>query len=233
MLEQMRKIAVDRPIILGTLMVLIGLVFVISMGWWGFSSYRTGKPEIVARINGTPLYSAEFSRDYEIMKNNYQRLLNGTLGRKILTQLNFPGLVLRNMIYRQLWIDEGKKLGLIIPDAVVVEEVARIPFFQEGTPPVFSKNLYTQFLLQTHQSAGDFEKSIRADLLVQRVQVLVRAVQTPSSSLTPQDSASEDPVKSRMAMQEETVQSFQTQLENGASIHVDQDVFQKLSKSLL
>ncbi len=235
MLELIRKIAVERPKILGTLMVLIGLVFVISMGWWGFSSYRTGKPEIVARINGTPLYSAEFSRDYEIMKNNYQRLLNGALGRKILTQLNFPGLVLRNMIYRQLWIDEGKKLGLVIPDAVVVEEVARIPFFQEGTPPVFSKNLYTQFLLQTHQSARDFEKSIRADLLVQRVQVLVRAVQTPSASpaATPQEASLEDPVKNRMAMQEETVQSFQTQLENGASIHVDQDVFQKLSKSLL
>lgn len=232
MLELIRKIAVDRPKILGTLMVLIGLVFVISMGWWGFSSYRTGKPEVVARINGTPLYSAEFSRDYEIMKNNYQRLLNGKLGRKILSQLNFPGLVLRNMIYRQLWIDEGKKLGLVIPDAVVIEEVARIPFFQDGNPPAFSKNLYTQFLLQTHQSAGDFEKSIRADLLVQRVQVLVRAVQTPAPA-TPQEASLEDPVKNRLQVQEETVQSFQTQLENGASIHVDQNVFQKLSKSLL
>jgi hypothetical protein len=232
MLELIRKIAVDRPKILGTLMVLIGLVFVISMGWWGFSSYHTGKPEVVARINGTPLYSAEFSRDYEIMKNNYQRLLNGKLGRKILSQLNFPGLVLRNMIYRQLWIDEGKKLGLVIPDTIVIEEVARIPFFQDGNPPAFSKNLYTQFLLQTHQSAGDFEKSIRADLLVQRVQVLVRAVQTPAPA-TPQEASLEDPVKNRLQVQEETVQSFQTQLENGASIHVDQNVFQKLSKSLL
>ncbi|MHB8422019.1 MAG: SurA N-terminal domain-containing protein [Leptospirales bacterium] len=231
MLELIRRIAVERPKVLGALMIFVGAIFTISMGWWGFSAYQTSKPGVVARINGTPLYATEFSRDYEIMKNNYQRLLNGALGRKILSELNFPGLVLRNMIYRQLWIDEANHLHLVVPDAVVVQEVTRIPFFQEGNPPGFSKNLYTQFLLQTHQSAKEFEQSIRQDLLVQRVQVLVRATQTPASeSPNPQSDA---PIKQRLAIQEETVQSFQTQLENGASVHVDQKAFKKLSKSLL
>ncbi len=233
MLELIRKIAVERPKVLGALMIMIGGVFVISMGWWGFSAYKTGKPGVVARINGTPLYATEFSRDYEIMKNNYQRLLNGALGKKILSELNFPGLVLRNMIYRQLWLDEAHHLHLIVPDDVVIREVTKIPFFQEGTPPAFSKNLYTQFLLQTHQSAREFEQSIRQDLLVQRVQVLVRATQTPSAEPGNIANASDDPIKKRLALQEETVQSFQTQLENGASVHVDQEAFKKLSKSLL
>lgn len=233
MLELIRKIAVERPKVLGALMIMIGGVFVISMGWWGFSAYKTGKPGVVARINGTPLYATEFSRDYEIMKNNYQRLLNGALGKKILSELNFPGLVLRNMIYRQLWLDEAHHLRLIVPDDVVIREVAKIPFFQEGTPPAFSKNLYTQFLLQTHQSAKEFEQSIRQDLLVQRVQVLVRATQTPSAEPGNVANASDDPIKKRLSLQEETVQSFQTQLENGASVHVDQEAFKKLSKSLL
>ncbi len=233
MLELIRKVAVERPKILGALMILVGSVFVVSMGWWGFSAYKTGKPGVVARINGTPLYATEFSRDYQIMKNNYQRLLNGALGKKILTELNFPGLVLRNMIYRQLWIDEAHHLRLVVPDAVVIREVAKIPFFQEGNPPAFSKNLYTQFLLQTHQSATEFEQSIREDLLVQRVQVLVRATQTPSDESQATINASDDPVKRRLALQEETVQSFQTQLENGASVHVDQKAFKELSKSLL
>ena len=233
MLELIRRIAVERPKVLGALMIFVGAIFTISMGWWGFSAYQTNKPGVVARINGTPLYATEFSRDYEIMKNNYQRLLNGALGRKILSELNFPGLVLRNMIYRQLWIDEANRLHLVVPDAVVIQEVAKIPFFQEGNPPAFSKNLYTQFLLQTHQSAKDFEQSIRQDLLVQRVQVLVRATQTPATEAENNKSQTDAPIKQRLALQEETVQSFQTQLENGASVHVDQKAFKKISKSLL
>lgn len=233
MLELIRRIAVERPKVLGALMIFVGAIFTISMGWWGFSAYQTNKPGVVARINGTPLYATEFSRDYEIMKNNYQRLLNGALGRKILSELNFPGLVLRNMIYRQLWIDEANRLHLVVPDAVVIQEVAKIPFFQEGNPPAFSKNLYTQFLLQTHQSAKDFEQSIRQDLLVQRVQVLVRATQTPATEAENNTSRTDAPIKQRLALQEETVQSFQTQLENGASVHVDQKAFKKISKSLL
>lgn len=233
MLELIRRIAVERPKVLGALMIFVGAIFTISMGWWGFSAYQTNKPGVVARINGTPLYATEFSRDYEIMKNNYQRLLNGALGRKILSELNFPGLVLRNMIYRQLWIDEANRLHLVVPDAVVIQEVAKIPFFQEGNPPAFSKNLYTQFLLQTHQSAKDFEQSIRQDLLVQRVQVLVRATQTPATEAENNTSQTDAPIKQRLALQEETVQSFQTQLENGASVHVDQKAFKKISKSLL
>ncbi|EAY57836.1 MAG: protein of unknown function [Leptospirillum rubarum] len=238
MLEWIRKVAVERPKVLGTLMILVGAIFVVSMGWWGFSAYKSGKPGIVARINGTPLYATEFSRDYEIMKNNYQRLLlNGALGKKILTELNFPGLVLRNMIFRQLWIDEANHLHLIVPDAVVVSEVSRIPFFQEGNPPVFSSKLYTQFLLETHQSAKDFEQSIREDLLVQRAQVLVRAIQTPAAPASPTDEKTaaglDDWQKKRLALQEETLQSFQMQLENRSNVKIDQEAFKKLSKSLL
>ncbi|MHB1926441.1 MAG: SurA N-terminal domain-containing protein [Leptospirillum sp.] len=233
MLELIRKIAVERPKVLGTLMVLVGAVFVISMGWWGFSAYKTGKPGVVARINGTPLYATEFSRDYEIMKNNYQRLLNGALGKKILSELNFPGLVLRNMIFRQLWIDEANNLHLVVPDGVVVQEVSRIPFFQDGNPPVFSPKLYTQFLLETHQSAKDFEKSIREDLLVQRAQVLVRAIQTPAKPAGQPPTVLDDWQKNRLALQEETLQSFQMQLESSSNVKIDQKAFKKLSKSLL
>ena len=237
MLEWIRKVAVERPKVLGALMVLVGAIFVVSMGWWGFSAYKTGKPGIVARINGTPLYATEFSRDYEIMKNNYQRLLNGALGKKILTELNFPGLVLRNMIFRQLWIDEANHLHLVVPDSVVVSEVSRIPFFQEGSPPAFSSKLYTQFLLETHQSAKDFEHSIREDLLVQRAQVLVRAIQTPTAPPAPTDGKTaaglDDWQKKRLALQEETLQSFQMQLENRSNVKIDQEAFKKLSKSLL
>ncbi len=139
MLEWIRREAVERPKVIGVLMVLIGIIFVLSMGWWGFSQNQSSKTDVLARVNGVPIKVAEYSRDYMIMKNNYQRLLRGDLGAKILKDLNFPGLVLRNIIYRQIWIDEGISLGIQVSDQTVVNEIARIAFFQAGTPPSFSK----------------------------------------------------------------------------------------------
>ncbi|EQD33022.1 hypothetical protein B1B_17665, partial [mine drainage metagenome] len=85
--------------------------------------------------------------------------------------------------------------------------------------------------------AKQFEESIRKDLLVQRAQVIVRAAAgspfpKPISPGTPPTSMV-DQQKDSVKLEEETVQSFQTQLENSASIKIDQDVLKKVSQSLL
>lgn len=238
MLEWIRKEAVERPKVIGALIFLVGGIFVLSMGWWGFSASQSSAPDVIARVNGSPIKTADYSRDYLIMKNNYQRLLRGDLGQKILKDLNFPGLVLRNMIYRQIWIDEGKNLGIVVADGTVIEEIARIPFFQAGTPPVFSKDAYTSFLKETHQTAESFERSVRLDVLVQRAQLLARATQTPA--IAPQESSPaqkgappDDPVAERIRIQNETVESLQNQLEGKANVHIDQKVFKEISRQLL
>lgn len=243
MLEWIRKEAVERPKVIGVLILLIGGIFVLSMGWWGFSSGGASKKDVVARVNGVPIKVDDYSRDYLIMKNNYQRLLRGDLGTKILKDLNFPGLVLRNMIYRQIWIDEGKSLGIGISDRTVVEEIARIPFFQAGTPPAFSKEAYIAFLKETHQTAESFEQSVRLDVLVQRIQLLARASQTIGSvaqapaPTTPLASAPApapaDDIAERVRIQNETVESLQNQLEKKARIDIDQKVFKEISRQLL
>ena len=235
MLEWIRREAVERPKVIGFLMVLIGGVFVLSMGWWGFSQNQTSKADVLARINGVPIKVEDYSRDYIIMKNNYQRLLRGDLGAKILKDLNFPGLVLRNMIYRQIWIDEGTSLGIQVSDQTVVSEIARIPFFQAGTPPAFSKEAYIAFLKDTHQTAESFEKSVRLDVLVQRAQLLARAAQTIGDLDSPPQggTAPPDPNAERIRIQNETVESLQNQLEGKARIDIDQKVFKEVSRQLL
>jgi len=234
MLEWIRKEAVERPKVIGALMVLIGGIFVLSMGWWGFSASRSAKSDVIAKVNGVPIKVDDYSRDYLIMKDNYTRLLRGDLGAKILKDLNFPGLVLRNMIYRQLWIDEGRNLGIHVSDQTVVQEIARIPFFQEGTPPVFSKNAYVAFLKETHQTAESFEESVRMDVLVQRAQLFVRAAQTIGNPPPqPQGTPTTDANAERVRLQNETVEALQNQLETKAHIDIDQKVFREISRQLL
>ncbi len=234
MLEWIRKEAVERPKVIGALMILIGGVFVLSMGWWGFSATRNARSNVVARVDGVPIKVDDYSRDYLIMKDNYKRLLRGDLGAKILKDLNFPGLVLRNMIYRQLWIDEGKRLGIKVPDQTVVQEIARIPFFHVGTPPVFSKEAYLAFLKETHQTAESFEESVRLDVLVQRAQLFVRAAQTIGNPLTASPGASaKDANAERVRFQNETVEALQNQLESQSHIDIDQKVFREVSRQLL
>ena len=77
MLEWIRKEAVERPKVIGALMILIGGVFVLSMGWWGFSATRNARSNVVARVDGVPIKVDDYSRDYLIMKDNYKRLLRG------------------------------------------------------------------------------------------------------------------------------------------------------------
>jgi len=233
MLEWIRKEAVERPRVIGLLILLTGGIFVLSMGWWGFSQSGSSGKDVVAKVDGVPIKVKDYSRDYYIMKDNYKRLLRGELGAKILKDLNFPGIVLRNMIYRQLWIDEGKALGITVSDKTVVDEIARIPFFQAGTPPVFSKEAYVTFLKETHQSARSFERSVRLDVLVQRAQLFVRASQTIGAVPLAPGQTPPDPTSERSRIQNETVEALQNQLESKAHIDIDQKVFKALSRQLL
>ena len=235
MLEWIRREAVERPKVIGVLILLTGGIFVLSMGWWGFSQSGSSGGDVVAKVDGVPIKAKDYSRDYLIMKDNYKRLLRGDLGAKILKDLNFPGLVLRNMIYRQLWIDEGKSLGIAVSDKTVVDEIAKIPFFQVGNPPVFSKDAYVTFLKETHQSAQSFERSVRLDVLVQRAQLFVRASQTIGAipSTPPEGQPSSDLASERSRIQNETVEALQNQLESKAHIDIDQKVFKALSRQLL
>lgn len=233
MLEWIRREAVERPKVIGVLILLTGGIFVLSMGWWGFSQSGSSGGDVVAKVDGVPIKAKDYSRDYLIMKDNYKRLLRGDLGAKILKDLNFPGLVLRNMIYRQLWIDEGKSLGITVSDKTVVNEIAKIPFFQVGNPPVFSKDAYVTFLQETHQSARSFERSVRLDVLVQRAQLLVRASQTIGSLAPLPGQPAPDLPSERSRIQNETVEALQNQLESKAHIDIDQKVFKALSRQLL
>ncbi|EQD24734.1 MAG: hypothetical protein D084_Lepto4C00360G0001 [Leptospirillum sp. Group IV 'UBA BS'] len=115
-----------------------------------------------------------------------------------------------------------------------MKEIARIPFFQVGTPPVFSKEAYVAFLKETHQTAESFEESVRLDVLVQRAQLFVRAAQTigtppPTSPGAPTPDANAE----RVRLQNETVEALQNQLESKAHIDIDQKVFREISRQLL
>jgi peptidyl-prolyl cis-trans isomerase D len=81
MIKTMRNAAHNYPWLLKSVMGLLAVAFVITMGWWGFSD-QTGGP--VAKVGEQSVSIDEFKRTYENMRRITKKTLRPISKKKSL-----------------------------------------------------------------------------------------------------------------------------------------------------
>jgi peptidyl-prolyl cis-trans isomerase D len=147
---------------------IFGVLVVVAFLFFGIEGYfNQTNATWVAKVDGHEISQQDFTAAF----NNYRQ-----------AQLNAPGntmeaadfekpevkqKVLDLVINRQLLINANAKLGIVVPDSAVRDQIASYPVFQVNGK--FDPTTYLAYLAQQGKTAGQFQDEIRSDLATQQL----------------------------------------------------------------
>jgi peptidyl-prolyl cis-trans isomerase D len=174
MLRALRQGAVENPWFFRIIMGLIGVAFVITMGW-GFGNLDSRSENVVATVDKTKISLVEYQRALQAIFQNYRDQVKETEG---IDEKIFKQAAIDQLIDRQIWLKAAKELRISVSDRELMESIARVPAFQkggqDGKPAAFDLELYHQTLSRAHLSPEAFEQGQREGLLIEKAREVIQ-----------------------------------------------------------
>ncbi len=175
MIKTMRDASHNYPWVLKSIMGILAVAFVITMGWWGFGE-QTGGP--VAKIGEQGVSLDEFKRTYENMRRIYKENVTGEFKEE-----EFKEFVIGQLVDSRVWIIAAEEMGVRVSDADLRELVMQAPVFQKNG--AFDPELYRRILAANHLTPSSFEAIQHQEVLANKARMIVR----DSVALTPAEIA--------------------------------------------
>jgi peptidyl-prolyl cis-trans isomerase D len=151
--------------------ILLGIIIVVFVAFYGGSSYKDRATAEVAEINGEIISQREFALQYERAVQRYREMLKGSLTPEMIKGLNLRANLLEELIQRKLVIQEARNLGLTATDDDLANHLTKAPEFQIAGR--FSKDRYLQILQANRLAPVQFEEEQRDQLTMQRLYSII------------------------------------------------------------
>jgi peptidyl-prolyl cis-trans isomerase D len=147
--------------------ILLGLIIVVFVAFYGGSQQPTGVASDVAEVNGESISQREFIMHYQRAVERYREMFKGSLTPELLKNLNVKHSLLEEMIEARLVLQEARRLGLTATDEELMNAIAEVPEFQVNGR--FNKERYIQLLRANRLTPAQFEEDHRKQLTIQRL----------------------------------------------------------------
>ncbi|MDP3016443.1 MAG: SurA N-terminal domain-containing protein, partial [Deltaproteobacteria bacterium] len=151
---------------------LLLLVAVTFISWGGYSFFRDKKYDYAASVNGAAIRIRDYQETLQGVMKRYRDAMGPALTDKMIEELRIRENVMEELISRTLILQEGKRLGLNVPDGELRMAIESIPSFQINGQ--FDSRLYERFLRLNRMNPEDFETMQRESLLYSKVVNLIR-----------------------------------------------------------
>jgi peptidyl-prolyl cis-trans isomerase D len=148
--------------------ILLGLIIVVFVAFYGGSQQPTGAASNVAEVNGETISQREFILHYQRAVERYREMFKGSLTPELLKNLNIKNSLLEEMIEARLVLQEARRLGLTASDDELMNAITQVPEFQVNGR--FNKERYIQLLRANRLTPAQFEEDQRKQLTIQRLQ---------------------------------------------------------------
>ncbi|WP_027182972.1 peptidylprolyl isomerase [Desulfovibrio inopinatus] len=161
MLDFMRKNAQSWVIKILFAIIILAFIFIYT------GNYGNNRASVVAYINDVPITVKEY-------RENYQRSLesvrqqNPGIDQNILEQNGFGWQVFNRMVGASLVSWQANKLGITVTNKQVIDKITTMEAFA-GKDGKFDKTIYEQLLRVNNLTPGEFENSIRREILLERM----------------------------------------------------------------
>ena len=169
MLKIVRELAVDNPWVLKIIMGVIALTFVITMGWWGI---KQPKENVVVTVNGHTVMVQDYRKSYNRAVEYYRDLYKDKFDSDMLDKMNVKDKVVEDLVKRELWLESAQKLGLMVSDAELSNNIMKMNVFHKDGR--FNSTLYQKVLEANRMKTADFEELQRRDLLIEKIMRIVK-----------------------------------------------------------
>ncbi|MBM4138520.1 MAG: hypothetical protein FJ244_03455 [Nitrospira sp.] len=164
MIKLMRNAAHDYPWLLKSIMGILAVAFVITMGWWGFGE-QPGNA--VANVGDLTVSRDDFRRAYEFLYRSYKEK-----GGADLKDETFKALVVDQLVDSRLWVLAAQEMGITVSDTDLRNLIIEIPDFQKNG--VFDPELYQRLLAVNHWTPAAFEAMQMQEILARKARMIVR-----------------------------------------------------------
>ena len=123
--------------------------------------------DVVARVGPERVTAGQFRQAYQNQLQAYRAAYGGSFNEQILRQMGLEQQILRQLVDERAAMAEARRLGLTVSDAEVAHRIYVIPAFQENGR--FDAARYDQLLGAQRLGKGEFERSLRDSLLVDKL----------------------------------------------------------------
>jgi len=173
MIKVIRSAAHNHPWLLKSIMGILAVAFIITMGWWGFGEQAV---TAVANVGDLTVSRDEFRRAYENMYRFYKERVPGEAKDETIKQF-----VIEQLVDNRIWLIAAKDMGVTVSDADLRELILQIPDFQKNG--AFDPELYQRLLAANHMTPAVFEAAQYREILGNKARMIVR----DSVALTPSE----------------------------------------------
>lgn len=185
MIKSMRDAAHNYPWLLKSIMGVLAVAFIITMGWWGFGGQDTG---VVASVGNLTVSRDEFRRAYENTYRFYKDKTQGEFKDETIKQF-----VIEQLIDNRLWLIAAAEMGLTVSEDDLREAVLQRPEFQRNGK--FDPDVYRQLLAANHLTPAIFETMESKEILGNKARMIVR----DAVALTPAEIAEAESLVARQS----------------------------------
>jgi len=175
MIKLMREASHNYPWLLKSIMGVLAIAFIITMGWWGFGEQRGS---VVASVGDMTVSIDEFKRAYENSYRFYKEKLPSEFKDETIKQF-----VVDQLVDNRVWLIAAKNMGITVSDADLRDAIIQIPDFQKNGQ--FDPELYQRILAANHLTPALFEAIESKELLGNRARMVIADAVT----LTPSELA--------------------------------------------
>ena len=170
MIKLIREGSKKYPWILKIIMLVIGVTFVIGMGWFGFDNAQ--QPNVVAAVGPYTVDAREFrdvyNRTYDAYKDQIEQ--------EEMTEDDLKLGVVNSLVARKLWLVVAEELNIAVhPDELREIIMQREEFQKDG---IFDPKVYHRLMAANRTSPAAFERGLTEDLIAQKVRLIVQDVAT-------------------------------------------------------
>jgi peptidyl-prolyl cis-trans isomerase D len=118
---------------------------------------------------------ADFERAYRQTEDTYRQLYGDQFSGDTARQLGLPMQVLDGLVAEKILLSEADRMGLMVTDAELRNEILRFPAFQNSDGGFIGGDEYNRVLRQGGLTTDSFETLMRTELLTQKVRSVLSA----------------------------------------------------------
>jgi len=147
---------------------IFGILVVVAFLFFGIEGYFSqSNATWVAKVDGHEISQQDFNTAFGNYRQQQLNTPGNTMNAADFEKPEVKEAVLKQVVNRQLLMNENEKLGIKVPDSEVRDQIASYPVFQVDGK--FDSNSYLAWLAQQGKTAEQFQDEIRSDLATRQV----------------------------------------------------------------
>lgn len=133
----------------------------------------SGGGDVALQVGDRVVSEGQFLREVKRHNDDFQNRL-GQQWETFRQSFHLGAYTAQQLVQRQLMLLEAERLGLVVADQELQEEIQSYPVFQREGGGFVGHELYKRILRANRMTAQQFEQGLREDLLVQKLTGLMR-----------------------------------------------------------